>query len=118
VTAAVLAGAIVWLVSRNRRLAVAAAAAYGTHVFLDWLGADSSPPLGLVALWPFDAGYYESGRHFFPAVSRRYHVPGFWAQNLRAALFELSVLLPPFLIALGVRWFRRQPPAKCRQERP
>jgi membrane-bound metal-dependent hydrolase YbcI (DUF457 family) len=105
-TAACLAGALVWLFTRNGRLALASAAAYATHLFLDWLGADSSPPLGLTVLWPFDDRYYESGLHFFPAVTRRLHLHGFWSQNLRAALFEIAVLLPPFLIAL---WLRRQP---------
>ena len=109
VTAAGVAGILVWLFARNRRLALAAAAAYATHIFLDWLGADSSPPLGLTALWPLSHRYYESGLHFFPAVTRRLHIPGFWAQNLRAALFEIAVLLPPFLIAL---WIRRHPLVK------
>jgi membrane-bound metal-dependent hydrolase YbcI (DUF457 family) len=107
--AACVAGALVWLVSGNRRLGVASAAAYGTHVFLDWLGADSSPPLGLMVWWPFDHGFYESGLSVFPAVTRRLRMEGFWMQNLRAGLFELAVLLPPWLIAL---WFRRRRLAK------
>ena len=34
-------------------LVVAAALAYGSHLLLDWLGDDTTPPIGIMALWPF-----------------------------------------------------------------
>src|SRR3954452_17190754 len=46
--AAVLIGLVVWAVSGRTkpdvRLAIAAAVAYGSHVLLDWLGSDPTPP--------------------------------------------------------------------------
>ena len=36
----------------NGRRALAITAAYATHTLLDWLGADSSAPFGIMALWP------------------------------------------------------------------
>src|SRR5690349_9165644 len=34
------------------RFALACGAAYASHVLLDWLGTDTSPPYGITALWP------------------------------------------------------------------
>ena len=38
-------------------LVVAAAAAYASHLLLDWLGDDRSVPIGIRALWPFTDAY-------------------------------------------------------------
>src|SRR5262245_15983491 len=57
--AALIAGAVAWLFLRSRgirdasRLASAIAVAYASHTLLDWLGTDTSPPIGIMALWPF-----------------------------------------------------------------
>ena len=80
--------------------------AYASHTLLDWLGTDSSPPIGIMALWPFSHEYYESHLHVFMAVSRRYWLPEFWASNTRALAGELAILLP--LVAL-VFIVRRRP---------
>lgn len=82
--------------------APAAAAAYGSHILLDWLGSDATPPLGIMALWPFSDGFYLSDRRWFMAISRRYFLPGFWAHNLYAVAWELILLGP--LAALAVWW--------------
>jgi membrane-bound metal-dependent hydrolase YbcI (DUF457 family) len=99
---AVLAASVAWLPldlvstsSERRRLAVACALAYASHILLDWLGTDSSSPIGIMALWPFSQAYFESSLHVFPAVSRRISQPAlFWSQNLRALLWEVGVLVP------------------------
>jgi membrane-bound metal-dependent hydrolase YbcI (DUF457 family) len=93
-TAALLVGVAVLVVSREKRLALAAAVAYASHVLLDWLGSDTSPPIGIMALWPFTHAYYQSQAHLFDSVSRRYWLPGFWTHNFRAVGWELVVLLP------------------------
>jgi hypothetical protein len=85
-------------------LAAAAAAAYGSHLLLDWLADDRSVPIGIRALWPFTDAYYQSDARLFPPVERRYWLPGFWTANLRAIGRELLVLSPLAAIALGVRW--------------
>ena len=80
-------------------------AAYASHTLLDWLGTDLSPPIGIMALWPFSSDYYESHLHLFRAISRHYWLPEFWASNARALAGELAILLP--LTALGFLVRRR-----------
>lgn len=85
------------------RTAVAAAAAYGTHVLFDWLGSDTSPPIGIMALWPFSDGFHQSGLYIFDAISRRYWLPGFWAHNLLAVAREALILVPVLFVAWRTR---------------
>ncbi len=88
---------------RRWPLALAAAAAYGSHLLLDWLGDDRSVPMGIRALWPFTDAYFQSDVRWFPPVERRYWLPGFWTANLRAIGWELLVLVPLVLLALVAR---------------
>lgn len=76
------------------RLGLAVGAAWGTHTLLDWLGADTSPPIGLMALWPFSRDYYASHLDLFLAVSRRFWRPDFLALNLHAIAREVVLLAP------------------------
>lgn len=94
VGAAVAVGLIALAATRNARWALAAAVAWGSHVLLDWLGTDTWPPSGVMALWPISRRYFQAGLHLFPAVSRRYGVHGFWIDNLKAVGVEVCVLLP------------------------
>jgi hypothetical protein len=87
------------LVGRPARLACAAALAYGSHILLDWLGHDPTPPIGITALWPFSAAYYDSGLHLFMPISRRYWLDSFWHHNLVAIARELLLLLPCVVLA-------------------
>jgi hypothetical protein len=103
VGAAVLAGLAGLALTRHARLALAAAAAYASHPLLDWLGTDTSPPIGVMALWPFSHEHFASRAHFFYAVSRRYWTADFVAQSVRAVAWELLVLLPPSALALWIR---------------
>jgi hypothetical protein len=92
-------------VAAGWRFGLAVAAAYSTHTLLDWLGTDTSPPIGIMALWPFTDRYYESSLHLFDAISRRYWlVPEFFVGNLEAIARELLLLLPPLAL---VWWWRR-----------
>lgn len=85
------------------RVALGAAAAYASHILLDWLGSDSSAPIGIMALWPFSRAYFESDLHVFEAISRRYWLSGFWVQNVRAVARELVILVPLALAVLVTR---------------
>jgi inner membrane protein len=101
----------VWLASHRRprrevslRLAVACGLAYASHILLDWLGTDTSAPIGIMALWPFSRNYYQSGLQLFMAVSRRYWRPGlFWWPNFLALIRELLILVPVLVIIQRVR---------------
>jgi len=91
------------------RFALACAAAYGSHLLLDWLGDDRSAPIGIRALWPFTDAYYQSSALLFPPVERRYWLPGFWTANLRAIGWEVAVMaLPVLAAALLRRYWTRQ----------
>lgn len=96
--------AVVWGgAPRTLSWAFAVAAAYGSHVLLDWLGHDTTPPIGIMALWPFSEGFFQSDLHLFMAISRRYWLANFWSHNLAAVAWELALLGPP---TLAVWWYR------------
>src|SRR3954462_15476876 len=107
--AALIVGVVSWVILRRANAsgttarACALAIAYASHTLLDWLGTDSSPPIGIMGLWPFSHAYYESPWHVFMAISRRYWLPEFWTANLRALARELIILVPIGLIVLTVR---------------
>ena len=63
--------------------------------------------IGIMALWPFSRGYYESPWHVFMAISRRYWLPEFWTFNIRALGRELVILVPLAVMVLMIR--RREP---------
>jgi membrane-bound metal-dependent hydrolase YbcI (DUF457 family) len=106
VGAAVIVGLAVFAWTRRPRLALAAAAAYGSHVLLDWLNRDTSPPLGVMALWPFTREHFIAPWPVLPPVSRRYWLPGFWTHTLKVVLLELAV----FGTFAAVVWWR--PPSR------
>ena len=84
-----------WAASRRPRVAAAIAAAWASHLLLDWLGSDTSPPIGIMALWPFSREHYQSSFYVFDAISRRYWLPEqFVWSNLKAALREVLILGP------------------------
>ena len=86
------------------RVALMCAAAYGTHLLLDWLGADNFPPRGLQALWPFTREWYISDLDVFRQTARRHIASGpIMRQNALAIVQEIAVLLP---IAVGL-WLVR-----------
>lgn len=111
VAAVVLVGFVSWVALRRRSHAAAAAAAiaaaYASHLVLDWLGKDTSSPPGLTALWPFSSAFFLSGCGLFGEVSRRYWLPGeFIFGNFKALAWEMLVLVPVMLIA-WVAWSGR-----------
>ena len=105
---AVLAGLRLWRRNGDSvRVAAAVAVAYATHVLLDWLGADSSPPRGLMALWPMSSAFFVSNLDLFNSVDRRYWLAGFWERNAVALARELLILGP--LVAAAAWSTRRRP---------
>ena len=85
------------------RFALVCAAAYGSHLGLDWLGDDRSVPYGIRALWPFSDDYFQSSLRWFPPVERRYWLPGFWTANLRAIGWEVATLTVPVIASALMR---------------
>lgn len=111
--AALIVGAVTWVslrsidARRSGTLACATSMAYASHTLLDWLGTDSSPPIGIMALWPFSDRYFESPWHIFMAISRRYWLSEFWTFNAIALARELAILLPLAWLVFALR--RRRP---------
>jgi membrane-bound metal-dependent hydrolase YbcI (DUF457 family) len=77
------------------RVAAMCAAAYGTHLFLDWLGADNYPPRGIQLLWPFSQSWYISDADVFPQTARQemFSAPSIM-KNVRAIAQEMVILWP------------------------
>ena len=70
-------------------------------MLFDWLGTDGVPPIGIMALWPWTDHFYQSDRHWFMAISRRYWLPTFWTHNLHAVAREVA-WLGAIVVAVGV----------------
>jgi len=67
--------------------------AWASHVVLDYLGVDTSPPLGEMALWPFSQGFYISPVSVFYDIPRSFSA-GAIRHNLVAVAIEVAVLAP------------------------
>lgn len=103
VGAAVLAGGVAavlrWPIAATRlRIFVIAALVWSTHPMLDALGADTSPPLGVMMFWPFSREHVMFEPVFHP-ISRRWWLSGFITGNLEAIARELVILGPAALVA-------------------
>jgi membrane-bound metal-dependent hydrolase YbcI (DUF457 family) len=103
--AAIAAGAIAFAWKKDTRLAIAVTLAWTAHVLFDWLGSDTTPPLGVMALWPLSSEYYFSNAFFFEAISRRYWLDNFITHNLWAVAKEILILGPIVAVLL---YFRRE----------
>jgi hypothetical protein len=101
IVAAVVTGKVNY---RRRRVAIVCALAYATHLLFDWLGADTLPPLGLQAFWPFNDQFFVSGWDVFTQTERRNPFSGpTIAQNLRTAAREIAIVAP----VAGALWLVR-----------
>ena len=97
VGAVIIVGVLTALIASKARMRVAlmCAAAYASHLLLDWLGVDLYPPPGLQLLWPFDSGWYISGIDLFRQTRReQLFTRVVIEQNLLAMLQEAAILLP------------------------
>ena len=97
---------LAWLVTRDRRTAAALAAAWASHLLFDWLGSDTTPPLGIMALWPFTSDFYFAQAYIFESISRRYWLDNFVAHNVWAVIRELLILGPITyaVFVMSARW--------------
>jgi inner membrane protein len=98
------------------RFAIVCACAYASHLLLDWLGADSLPPLGLHLFWPFVRDYFMSGLNVFAETERRmpFSEPTL-VKNFWAAARELAIMAP---IAAGLWLIRVKTLARLPAEMP
>lgn len=113
VGAMTLVGVLVYgLNNQKKGQALSATMAYGSHILLDWLGTDTSAPIGIMALWPLTNKFYQSRLFWFMAISRHFRASNFLSHNLYAMLREL-ILLGPLMVMIGVCRFRNQTTSAC-----
>jgi len=86
------------------RVAFMCAAAYATHLVLDWLAVDALPPYGIQAFWPFSDAWVISGWNLFQQTERRHFLSAatMWT-NLQAMAQEMAILAPVVLVLWLVR---------------
>lgn len=85
------------------RIVLLCGAAYGSHVLMDWLGADPNPPSGIQLLWP-SAGWFIAPWTIFPGTERRHILSvASFLTNLKAVGVECAVMAP---VAAGA-WLTR-----------
>src|SRR5579872_6094402 len=98
------------------RVTLMCASAYATHLLLDWLGADSTPPYGIQALWPISKAWYISNLDLFPETVRRLpFAPSTLRQNALTVAQELAILSP---FTLGVWLVRVKTSARLSTQLP
>jgi inner membrane protein len=90
---------------RRPRAAVLAAAvglAWSSHVLLDYLNVDTSPPIGILAFWPLSTGFFKFPWPIFMDVGRTLDLATIRHDAL-AAVWECVVLLPVLAWAWRLR---------------
>jgi membrane-bound metal-dependent hydrolase YbcI (DUF457 family) len=86
------------------RIAAMCAAAYSTHLLLDWLGVDMYPPRGLQIAWPFSREWFISGLDVFRQTARQELLtPPIILKNFLAIVQEIAMLGPVVLALWLVR---------------
>ena len=86
------------------RVALTCGAAYATHLVLDWLAVDPTPPFGIQLFWPMSDRWYISGLDLFPPTERRTLLTSHsLAINAFAIARETLVLAPIAMAAWLVR---------------
>jgi membrane-bound metal-dependent hydrolase YbcI (DUF457 family) len=77
------------------RVALVCAAAYASHLLLDWLGVDNYPPRGLQLMWPLNHEWYISGLDLFTQTEREHiFARGPLLMNIRAVVQEVAIVGP------------------------
>jgi membrane-bound metal-dependent hydrolase YbcI (DUF457 family) len=108
VGAALIAGVLVALLASVRHwprpagLGLAATMGWMSHVLLDYLGRDTHPPIGLLALWPFQDGYHKFPVPLFLDIGRTLDLKTLGHNGLALA-WEAFVLCPILVAAWRLR---------------
>ena len=83
-------------------------AIYLSHIFLDLLAKDTTPPLGVQLFWPFSEAFYKSPTFTFDEVRRGTLGRLFGLHNWLALAREVAILAP--VGAIVWRWRNRSEP--------
>jgi membrane-bound metal-dependent hydrolase YbcI (DUF457 family) len=80
-------------------------AVYLSHILLDFLGKDTSPPFGVQLFWPFSDAFYISPITIFDEVWRGTLGKLFGWHNWWTVAREVLILVPVAVLL----WWRRSP---------
>src|SRR5206468_2644978 len=103
------------------RLAVMCAAAYASHLLLDWMAVDETFPRGLQALWPLSHRFYISGWNVFKQTERQHIFSGAAMRVNALALAQEFLIFTPLLVAawlIRVKALARFAPEVPRRHHP
>jgi len=94
-------------------------AAVFSHCVLDLFTEDSSPPYGMLMLWPFDQGFYDVTWNLFPSTHKSNESATFFASlfqwhNVKIALREFLMMAS----IVGLVKLIRRLPVLSRRQRP
>jgi len=98
---AAAASAVLFLLLRLRRpfaLALVVGLSWTSHLVLDYLNVDTSPPIGIMALWPLSTAHFKSPVPIFMDIGRTLT----WTtvrHDAVAGAWECVVLVPLLLAA-------------------
>ena len=87
-----------------RRVGLMCAAAYGSHLLLDWLGTDNTTPRGLQLFWPFARDWYISDWNVFRQTERQHLLTG---EVIRTNVLAIAQELAIFVPMLAALWLIR-----------
>ncbi len=97
------------------------AAAYASHLLLDWLAVDDVPPRGLQVLWPFSDRWFISDWDLFRGTARReIFSAASMRANVLAVVQEIATLGPIAALAwlVGVKTSTRLSPEMSSRHHP
>jgi membrane-bound metal-dependent hydrolase YbcI (DUF457 family) len=108
----ILAMAVTGQVTRSkltgdfRTVAIVCGVAWGSHILLDWLGADTNAPRGQQMLWPFSDRWFISEWDVFRRVERRDPFSVATVRvNVIAVAQEVAIMTP---VTLAAWWYGRR----------
>ena len=92
--------------TRPLTLGLAAGCGWLSHLVLDYLNVDTSPPIGIMAFWPLSHTFYKFPWPLFLDIGRTLT----WAtvrHDALAAAWEAAILTPLLFVAWWLRHFER-----------
>jgi len=94
-------------------------AAVFSHCVLDLFTEDSSPPYGMLLLWPFDQGFYDVTWNLFPSTHKSNESATFFASllnwyNAKIAIREFLIMASIAGLVKLIRWL----PVLSKRQRP
>jgi inner membrane protein len=78
-----------------------------SHLAADWLTLDTRPPIGIMALWPFSAQWFQSPVTLFWDLRKNVWADFIQAHNFLAVLVEAAWCLPLTALAFYAKCRRR-----------